>query len=72
MTEQKVMSIRLPGDLAGELEAVASVDDKPIAQEIRDAIKAYLAARRADPEFQKRLRASLERNREILDRLAGE
>ena len=68
--EQKAMTIRLPAQQAEELEAVARVDERPVAEEIREAITAHIAARRKDLAFQQRLKASLERNREILEKLA--
>lgn len=68
--EQKAMTIRLPAQQAEELEAVAQVDGRPVAEEIREAITAHIAARRKDRAFQQRLKASLERNRQILEKLA--
>jgi hypothetical protein len=44
--------------------------DEVSIQEIRRAIAAHIEARRQDKEFRERLRASIERNREILERLA--
>ena len=41
-----------------------------LPEEIRRAIDAHIEARRADPEFHRRLQASIERNREVLERLA--
>jgi hypothetical protein len=36
---------------------------------VREAIKAHLESRRADPDFQQRLKARVEADREILRRL---
>ena len=66
----KVMSLRLPEDLAAELAAVAETDEMPISEAIRKAIDKHIAERRADRDFQDRLKQRLERNREILGRLA--
>lgn len=66
----KTMSLRLPDEQAANLEAIAQVDGVSVAAEIRDALAERIAARRADKEFQKRLRASMERNRQALERLA--
>jgi hypothetical protein len=33
-------------------------------------VAAHIEARRSDPDFRRRLKASIERNREILERLA--
>jgi hypothetical protein len=66
----KSRTLRLPADQAEALEAIAGVDDVSVNEEIQRAIAAYIEARRADPDFRRRLQASLERNREILERLA--
>jgi hypothetical protein len=46
------------------------VDGVPISETIRRAIAEHIEECRKDQEFQKRLRASLERNRAILEKLA--
>jgi hypothetical protein len=66
----KTMSLRMPAGQAGELEAVARVDGVSVAEAVRSAIQAHIDARRADAQFQARLRRSLEEQRDILDRLA--
>jgi predicted DNA-binding protein len=66
----KAMSLRLPEDKAAELAAVARTDEMPISEVVREAIDNHIAARRADEEFQKRLKKRLEEDREILERLA--
>ncbi len=66
----KALTLRLPVDQAEVLEAVAGVDEVSVNEAIRRAIAAHIEARRQDDEFRKRLRASIERNREILERLA--
>lgn len=70
MSKSRVTTIRQPEDQADELEFVARVDGIPASELIRDAIADYLVARRADPEFQDRLRARIEADKEILARLA--
>ena len=40
-----------------------------VNEEIQRAITAHIEARRSDPDFRQRLKASIERNREILERL---
>jgi hypothetical protein len=67
----RARTLRLPVDEAQALEAIAGVDEVSINEEIRRAIVAHIEARRQDPAFRKRLQASIERNREILERLAG-
>ena len=66
----KVRTLRLPAEQAETLEAIAGIDEVSINEEIRRAIDAHIEARRTDPEFHSRLQASIERNREILERLA--
>jgi hypothetical protein len=41
-----------------------------VNEEIPRATAAHIEARRSDPDFRRRLKASMERNREILERLA--
>jgi predicted transcriptional regulator len=66
----KNMTLRLSDEQAAELDAIARVENVPIAEEVRQALTDYIAAKRQDQQFQARLRASLERNQEILRRLA--
>ena len=69
-TDTKSFTLRLPAPLADELKAVAELDSVPVQQAVRDAIAAHIETRRQDKAFQDRLRASAERHREILERLA--
>jgi hypothetical protein len=66
----RARTLRLPAEQAETLEAIAGIDEVSINEEIRRAIDAHIEARRADPEFRRRLRESLDRNREILERLS--
>lgn len=66
----KNMTLRLPDEQAADLEALARADGIPIAEAVRQAIAAQIEARRKDETFQARLRASIERNHVILERLA--
>jgi metal-responsive CopG/Arc/MetJ family transcriptional regulator len=65
----KVMSLRLPADLAQELAAVARTDEVSIAESIRAAISAYITARRSNPGFQARREELMKREIEILEGL---
>lgn len=69
-TGMKSFTLRLPAPLADELATVAEVDSVPVQQAVRDAVAEHIEARRKDKAFQERLRASAERHREILKRLA--
>lgn len=66
----KALTLRLPVDQAETLEAMAGVNEISINEEIRRAISEHIEVRRQDEDFKARLRASMERNREILERLA--
>jgi Arc/MetJ-type ribon-helix-helix transcriptional regulator len=66
----KAMTLRLPADRAAELEAVARADHKPVSEAVREAIDKLIDERRQDKEFQARLQAMINEDREILKRLA--
>lgn len=66
----KTMSLRLSEEKAEELAAIARADETPVSETIREAIDNHIAARRADKEFQARLKRRLEEDREVLERLA--
>jgi Arc/MetJ-type ribon-helix-helix transcriptional regulator len=66
----KAMTLRLPADQAAELEAVARADDKSVSETVREAIDALIDERRRDKEFRARIRAIIEEDRELLERLA--
>ncbi|MEP7378522.1 MAG: hypothetical protein ABI725_03070 [Chloroflexota bacterium] len=61
----RTRTVRLSGDQADMLDVLAAVDGASANEEMRRAIASHIDARRGDPEFQKRLRASIERNRAI-------
>lgn len=67
----KSMTLRLNDDQAAELEAIARVENVPIAEEVRKALAEHIERRRRDRAFQARLKASIKRNQEILNRLAA-
>lgn len=66
----KAMSLRLPEDTAAELAAIARTEEMPVSEAVRQAIDNHIAARRADKDFQERLKKRLEEDREVLERLA--
>ena len=63
-------TLRLEVDQEDVLREMARIDGIPVSGEIRQAIAAHIARRRKDASFQERLRASLERHRELLETLA--
>jgi hypothetical protein len=68
MTRQT--TVRLPEDLADEAEAVARVQGTSLNQLIVDSLAEAVERVRADKDFTQRARRLLDRDREILDRLA--
>ena len=68
MTKQT--TVRLPDDLADDAEAVARVRGDSVNQLIIDSLAAEIERVRSDDDFTSRAKRLLERDREILDRLA--
>ena len=66
----KQTTVRLPDDLADDAEAVARVRGDSVNQLIIDALAAEIERVRSDEDFAARAKKLLERDREILDRLA--
>ena len=66
MNPQKAMTIRLSPEQAEELETVASVENRPIAEVIRAAISEHIDARKEDQEFRKSLKERIERTQRML------
>ena len=68
MTKQT--TVRLPDELADEAEAVARVRGTSVNALIVDSLTAEIDRVRADTDFTTRARELLERDKELLDRLA--
>ena len=68
MTRQT--TVRLPEELAEEAEAVARVKGTSLNALIVDSLSAEIERVRGDEDFTARARKLLERDRELLDRLA--
>jgi hypothetical protein len=66
----KQTTVRLPEDLAEEAEAVARVNGTSVNALIIESLTAEIARVRANKEFTTRLSKILERDKELLDRLA--
>ena len=66
----KQTTVRLPDELADDAEAVARVRGSSVNQLIIDSLRAEIERVRADDDFTARAKRLLERDREILDRLA--
>jgi len=71
MSDIKAMSLRLPEAQAAELQAIARVDGVSISDAAREAIGQQIAAKKADKDFQARLKKRLKEDQEVLRRLAG-
>ena len=66
----KNLTLRLPDDLAREVQAVARVDAKSINETVRTALEEAIERRKGDPEFMERLARIIEEDKELLERLA--
>jgi hypothetical protein len=63
-------TVRLPEDLADEAETVARVQGTSLNQLIVESLADAINRVRADKDFTARAKRLLDRDREILDRLA--
>jgi hypothetical protein len=63
-------TVRLPEELADQAEAVARVQGTSVNTLIIDALTAEIERVRADKDFTNRARKLLERDKELLERLA--
>ncbi len=70
MRMSKQTTVRLPDELADEAEAVARVRGVSLNQLIIDSLGAEIDRVRVDDDFTARAKRLLERDREILNRLA--
>jgi predicted transcriptional regulator len=68
MTKQT--TVRLPEELADEAEAVARVRGTSVNALIVESLATEIERVRADQDFTDRARKRLERDKELLDRLA--
>ncbi len=63
-------TVRLPEDLADQAEAVARVQGTSVNALIVESLAEEIERVRADKDFTERARKLLERDKELLDRLA--
>ncbi len=66
----KQTTVRLPDELADQAEAVARVRGTSVNALIVDSLAAEIEKVRADKSFTARAKKLLERDKELLDRLA--
>ena len=64
------MTLRLSREQAEDLEAVARAEGISVSEAVREAITEHIAKKRSDKAFRDRLKTLMERDREILERLA--
>jgi metal-responsive CopG/Arc/MetJ family transcriptional regulator len=67
----KITTLRLPKELADELDVVARVDRMPVSELVRAAVYRFIADRRSEPDFKDRLKEVVEEDRKTLERLAA-
>ena len=63
-------TVRLPDDLAAEAEAVARIQGTSMNQLVIDSLTKEIERVRADDDFTARAKRLLERDKELLERLA--
>ncbi len=68
MTKQT--TVRLPDELADDAEAVARVEGTSVNSLIVDALRNEIERVRSDNDFTSRAKQLLERDKELLERLA--
>ena len=66
----KQTTVRLPNDLADQVEAVARTQGVSVNQLVIDALLSEIDRVRQDADFRSRVKRLVERDRKILDRLA--
>lgn len=66
----KQTTARLPQDLAEDVEAVARVQGTSVNQLVADSLSAEIDRVRSDDDFTARAKRLLERDKELLERLA--
>lgn len=67
----KITTLRLPKELADELDVVARIDRLPVSELVRAALYRFIAERRSEPDFKERLNQVAEEDRKTLERLAA-
>ena len=70
LVKPRQTTVRLPQELADEAEAVARVRGMSVNSLIVEALSAEIERVRADVDFTSRAKRLLERDKELLDRLA--
>ncbi len=71
MDDTRTTTVRLPGELADDVEAVARARGTSVNAVVKEALVAEVARAKADPEFMAALHQVIDRDRNLLERLAG-
>jgi predicted transcriptional regulator len=66
----KQTTVRIPDELAAEAEAVARVKDMSLNSVIIESLQAEIQRVKADEDFTARAKELIERDKELLERLA--
>ncbi len=69
--QTKVLSLRIPEELAVEIEAVAHANRLSVSRAIRVAVEDYVSTNVNDPAFQKRVKKRLEDDLKAAQQLAA-
>ena len=70
MVMMRQTTVRLPDDLMDDAQTVARVQGRSMNQLVIDSLRAEINRVRTDDDFTSRARRLLNRDRELLDRLA--
>ena len=69
MAQTKNLLLRLDRELAEQLQAVATVEARPVSEVVREAIRRLVESKRADEEFQRRLEQAAREHDDLLAKL---
>ena len=66
----KNFTLRLPDEIAADVEAVARVEGTSVNETVKQALLEAINSRRRDPNFRMSLRRIVKEDQELLERLA--
>lgn len=66
----KNFTVRLPDEVATDLEAVARAEGQSINETVKQSLIEAVERRKKDPKFRARVTRIIEEDRELLERLA--
>ena len=72
MATTKNLLLRLDPELAQQLQAVADVEERPVSEVVREAIRSLVDHRRTDAAFQARLQATADAQERVLSQLRAD